>query len=92
MKKPRTVNGLALCKVAVVLASEKSVSISPNYSFDIPVIVSTTFHERSAIDKLVPAIHVEKETFHSSGYIRKEAWRGEALKTQSSSVQHAKAR
>ena len=41
VKELRTIDGLALRKIAVVLAVQKTVSISSYYSFNVPVTIST---------------------------------------------------
>ena len=41
MRELRTIDGLALCKIIVVLAGEKTVSISSYYSFNVPARIST---------------------------------------------------
>lgn len=41
MRGSRTIDGLALCKIIVVLAGEKTVSISSYYSLNVPARVST---------------------------------------------------
>lgn len=45
---PRTIDGFALYKIAVVLASEETVSIPSNYSFNVPAAISTEASKRPA--------------------------------------------
>lgn len=50
MKGPRTIDCLALCEIIIILAGEKTVSISSYYSLNVTASISTRDSEMSFQD------------------------------------------
>ncbi len=72
-KRPHTINSFALCKIVIVCIGEKTVSISSYYSLDVSATIRFQISDFRRVNRRmlsIPAVYVEEEPFHGSGWLK----------------------